>query len=102
MNISLIKNRIQKCIYCPFAVKEENERLWEEVASLFQSKTDLLPKELIDYIDKELGELSVFGGINITGRWATILGKLMNYSQTSKKDIKFQRDVFARKEKLEI
>jgi DNA-binding transcriptional ArsR family regulator len=101
VNYSLIKNRIEKCVLCPYALKEENKKLFDLVSTTFLHKTELIPKELFNYINNDLGELPMFGGTNITGRWATILGRLMNYSQTYKKEIKFQSEVFSRREKLE-
>ncbi|NVM28229.1 MAG: helix-turn-helix transcriptional regulator [Candidatus Helarchaeota archaeon] len=100
INLSLIKNRIEKCIICPLAIKKDNEKMGTRISSLYRTKTELLPKELFEYINNELGELSLFGGGKIVGTWATILGKLMNFSQIYKKEIKFQREVFSRKEKL--
>ncbi len=100
VNLSLVKNRLEKCILCPLAIKEDNVSMRDQVFSSIRSKTELIPKEIVEYIDQQLGELTIFGGINITGHWATILGKLMNYSQTYKKEIKFQREVLTRKEKL--
>ncbi len=100
VNFSLVKNRIEKCILCPLAIREENQENLEQIINIYRTKTELLPKELLNFINKDLGELSIFGGINIIGRWATILGKLMNYAQTYKKEIKFQREVLSRREKL--
>jgi DNA-binding transcriptional ArsR family regulator len=100
VNFSLLKNRIEKCILCPFAVKEENEKMLELVSTIYRFRTELLPKELLQHISTQLGELTVFGGTSIMGRWATIVGTLMNLAQTYKKEIKFQRDVLERREKL--
>lgn len=100
VNFSLIKNRLEKCILCPLAIKEENTKIWEKITTVFRIRSELLPKELLEFIDKNLGELAVFGGGRLAGRWATILGKLMNYAQTYKKEIKFQREVLVRRDKL--
>ncbi len=100
VNLCLIKNRLEKCILCPYAIKKENMKAHERISDIFRSKSELLPKELINYMDRELGELFVFGGTSIIGRWPTISGKLMNYVQTYKKEVKFQREVLIRREKL--
>lgn len=100
VNFSLLKNRIEKCTLCPFAVKEEIEKMLEPIATAYRHKTELLPKELLQYINTQLGELTVFGGTGIMGRWATIVGTLMNMAQNYKKEIKFQREVLERREKL--
>jgi hypothetical protein len=100
VNFSLLKNRMEKCILCPFAVKEENEKMLEPISTVYRHKTELLPKDLLQHINVQLGELPVFGGTGVMGRWATILGTLMNLAQTYKKEIKFQREVLERREKL--
>ncbi len=100
VNFSLIKNRLEKCVLCPLALKKETKKALNSILNNFKNKSELLPKNLFDYIDKELGELHIFGGINIIGRWPTISGKLMNYAQTYKKEIKFQREVLLRRERL--
>jgi DNA-binding transcriptional ArsR family regulator len=98
--LSLFKKRFEKCVLCPLALKEENQKFLDSISILYRNQSELIPKEVLNYISKELGELSVFGGINVTGRWATISGKLMNYANTYKKEIKFQREVLVRRENL--
>ncbi|MHA1264722.1 MAG: helix-turn-helix domain-containing protein [Candidatus Helarchaeota archaeon] len=96
----LIKNRIEKCTLCPFAIKEENFKIYKTISTIYEAKSELLPKEIIKYINNDLGELSILGGIEIVGRWATIIGKLMSYTQIYKKELKFQREVLMRKERI--
>jgi len=100
VNFSLLKNRIEKCLLCPFAVKEETKKMLELVSTSYRYKIELLPNELFQYINTQLGELTVFGGTSIMGHWATIVGSLMNLSQIHRKEIKFQREVLERREKL--
>jgi len=100
INFSLLKNRIEKCVLCPLAIKEENQETLDHIMNVYRTKAELIPKELFNYVEKNLGELSIFGGIQVIGRWESILGKLMNYAQIFKKELKFQREVLSRREKL--
>ncbi|TFG05374.1 MAG: transcriptional regulator [Promethearchaeota archaeon] len=100
VNFSLMKNRFEKCVLCPYAMKTENEALFEQLTNNYKIRSELLPKELSNHIERELGELAIFGGMSITGRWATILGKLMNFTQIYKKELKFQKEVFLRRVKI--
>ncbi|NVM55969.1 MAG: helix-turn-helix transcriptional regulator [Candidatus Helarchaeota archaeon] len=100
VNFSLIKNRIEKCILCPFAIKEENTKILDNIMNDYRAKTELLPKELFTYIDKKLGELTVFRGILLAGNWTIISDKLVNYAQIYKRELKFQREALARRQKL--
>lgn len=97
---SLFKNRFKKCILCPFALKEGNREIYEKINNVYRDKIDLLPKELLNFIDKILGELIFFGGSPIAGQWPIISGKLMNFAQKHKKDLKFQLEAITRKKKL--
>jgi len=100
VNLSLFKNRFEKCLLCPLAIKEDNEEIFNAILNSYRIHSELVPKEVVNYINKKLGELSIFGGINIIGRWATISGKLMNYANMFKKEIKFQREILIRREKI--
>ena len=62
INFSLLKNRIEKCVLCPLAIKEENQENLDHITNVYRTKTELIPKELFNYVEKNLGELSIFGG----------------------------------------
>lgn len=90
INYNLIKNRTKKCLVCPFGNKNEYKAALDKLEKQYLTLKNLLPKELLEYVESNLGELKIFGGLSIYPDWEGIKGKIEGYANQYKKELKAQ------------
>ena len=91
---------IKKCILCPFGNKKDFETVLNNLDKQYLTLKNLLPKELVDYIETGLGELKIFNGISIFPSWSGIKEKIDEFANRFKKELKGQIQTVAREWEL--
>ncbi len=100
INYNLIKNRIKKCITCPLGMKEEYQKVLNDLEKQYLTLKNLLPKELINYIESSLGELKLFNGISLFPSWSEVKEKIDEFYNQYKKELKVQIQTITREWEL--
>ncbi|MHA1379831.1 MAG: hypothetical protein ACTSRG_15780 [Candidatus Helarchaeota archaeon] len=90
INFNLIKNRIKKCALCPFGIKKEYENILLKLEKQYMTLKNLLPKELVEYIENYLGEIKIFNGISLFPSWTIVKEKIDEFANKYKKELKAQ------------
>jgi len=95
----ILKNRNEKCTLCQFGKQERYIHLIEELDSALKDRTDVLPSDLLEIINKEYSEIALFGGMNITEEQEEIemIERLLKFAYKYNKDIEFQTMVLGRR-----
>jgi hypothetical protein len=95
----ILKNRNEKCTLCQFGKQERYINLIEELDSALKDRTDVLPSDLLEIINKEYSEIALFGGMNITEELEEIemIERLLKFAYKYNKDIEFQTMVLGRR-----
>ncbi|MFX1378853.1 MAG: hypothetical protein ACFFA4_07130 [Promethearchaeota archaeon] len=101
--LNIFKNRVSKCILCQFSKKEIYKRLDEIMNVAVKDRSDVLPEELLDDIEK-FSEISTFNGFDIEKKDVEdeIVKKLLRYADLYKKDLDFQIMVSLRRKDLRL
>ncbi|NVM03725.1 MAG: hypothetical protein HWN67_15445 [Candidatus Helarchaeota archaeon] len=92
INYNLIKNRMQKCLLCPFGIKNEYKTVLNKLEKQYITLKNLLPKQLVEYIETGLGELKIFNGISLFPSWSEVKEKIVKYANQHKRELKNQID----------
>ena len=90
INYNLIKNRTKKCLVCPFGNKEIYTIVLNKLEKQYLTLKNLIPRELIEYIETTLGELRIFNGISLFPGWTRIKEKIDEFANEFRKELKTQ------------
>ena len=94
INYNLIRNRLKKCSVCPFGIKKEYEVVLKLLDNQYMTLKNLLPKELINYVENMFGELKIFNGISLFPSWTIVKERIFEFSNKFKREIKDQLKTF--------
>ena len=95
----ILKNRSSKCVLCQFGKQERYKGLLDAINSALKDRTDVLPSELQEILEKNYAELPNFGGYSIsdTEEEIEIIEHLIKYANQYKKDMEYQTMVLNRR-----
>jgi len=95
----ILKNRSSKCVLCQFGNQERYIGLLDSINSALKDRTDVLPSELQESLEKDYAEIPTFGGycISDTEKEIEIIDQLINYANQYKKDMEYQTLVLNRR-----
>lgn len=101
--LTLLKNRHKNCCLCQFS----NKTFYNDTTSLFESyikeRIDVLPEELRNFILFELGEIPLFGGIEIKpDERKPLNNQIMDFVERYHSDIEFQISVSKHRQKVHL
>ncbi|MHA1299409.1 MAG: helix-turn-helix domain-containing protein [Candidatus Helarchaeota archaeon] len=96
INYNLIKNRLKKCALCPFGIKKKYDSVLEDLEKQYITLKNLLPRELIEFIEFSLGELKLFNGISLFPSWTVVKEKIDEFANRFKKELKAQIQTITR------
>ena len=101
--LNIFKNRVSKCILCQFSKREIYKKLEEIMNVAVKDRSDVLPEELFELIEK-FSEIPIFNGINIERAdiEKEIGKKILRYADLYKKDLDFQIMVSLRRKDLRL
>ncbi|MFW9821208.1 MAG: hypothetical protein ACFFE5_16510 [Candidatus Thorarchaeota archaeon] len=101
--LNIFKKRVSKCILCQFSKREIYKKLEEIMTIAVKDRSDVLPEEFLEDIDK-FSELSVFNGFEIERDEVEneIAKKMLRYADLYKKDLDFQVMVSLRRKDLRL
>jgi len=95
----ILKNRSSKCVLCQFGKQERYIGLFDSINSALKDRTDVLPSELRESLEKNYAEIPTFGGYCISDeeKEIEIIAQLINYANQYKKDMEYQTLVLNRR-----
>lgn len=101
--LTILKNRHKNCYLCQFS----NKTFYNDTTSLFESyikeRIDVLPEELRNFILFELGEIPLFGGMEIHPNERKPLDdKILDFVERYHSDIEFQISVSKHRQKVHL
>ncbi|MFX1450250.1 MAG: hypothetical protein ACFFCM_05380 [Promethearchaeota archaeon] len=96
INYNLIKNRMKKCLVCPFGIKKEYQGVLNKLEKQYMTLKNLLPKHLVEFIEASLGELKIFNGISLFPSWLEVKSKIENLAKEHKKELNTQVDTITK------
>ncbi len=101
--LNIFKNRVSKCILCQFSKREIYKKLEEIMDVAVKDRSDVLPEELFELIEK-FSEIPIFNGINIERAdiEKEIGKKILRHADLYKKDLDFQIMVSLRRKDLRL
>lgn len=101
--LNIFKKRVSKCILCQFSKREIYKKLEEILNIAVKDRSDVLPEEFLEEIDK-FSELSVFNGFEIERDDVEkeISKKMLRFADLYKKDLDFQVMVSLRRKDLRL
>jgi DNA-binding transcriptional ArsR family regulator len=102
--LTIFRNRFDKCILCQFASKEGYRELKDVFDTIIKDRKDVLPEALQSFIERDLGELPMFGGLNIPEKVTDgeINTRINDYVERYAQDIDFQMNVSKRRQELRL
>ncbi len=91
--LNLLKNKYEKCSYCPYSDRNSIKKIISEINNKFNNRTIHLKQDLMKSITN-YGELMIFGGKNIVYSLSgeRIPKELVNLVRNFKKDINLQME----------
>ncbi len=96
INYNLVRNRIKKCLVCPFGIKKQYKTVLEKLEKQYITLKNLLPKQLVENIEGNFGELKIFNGISLFPSWLEVKGKIENLAKDNKKELNNQIDTIVK------
>ena len=95
----ILKNRSSKCVLCQFGKRERYEGLLDAINAALKDRTDVLPSELQEFLNKRYAEIPIFGGYCISNaeKEIEIIEQLITYANQYKKDMEYQTMVLNRR-----
>ncbi len=95
----ILKNRSSKCVLCQFGKQERYEDLLDAINAALKDRTDVLPSELQDILNKSYAEIPIFGGYCISDaeKEIEIIEQLITYANQYRKDMEYQTMVLNRR-----
>jgi hypothetical protein len=101
--LNIFKKRVSKCILCQFSKREVYKKLEEIMNIAVKDRSDVLPEELLEEIEK-FSELAVFNGFDIERDDVEkeIANKMLRFADLYKKDLDFQVMVSLRRKDLRL
>jgi hypothetical protein len=102
--LTIFRNRFDKCMQCQFASREGYRELKETFETILKDRKDVLPEPLLNFIEKELGEIPVFGGLKIPEEVddKELNRRLNDFVERYTQDIDFQINVSKRRQELRL
>jgi hypothetical protein len=102
--LTLFRNRFDKCMLCQFASKEGYRELKEMFDLIIKDRKDVLPEALQTFIEKDLAELPMFGGLTIPAEVSDdeINRRINDFVERFAQDIDFQMNVSRRRQELRL
>jgi DNA-binding transcriptional ArsR family regulator len=102
--LTLFRNRFDKCMICQFASKEGYRELKEMFEVIIKDRKDVLPEALQTFVEKDLAELPMFGGLIIPGEVTDeqINQRINDFVERFAQDIDFQMNVSRRRQELRL
>jgi hypothetical protein len=102
--LTVFRNRFDKCMICQFASKEGYRELKENFDIIIKDRKDVLPEALQTFIEKDLGELPMFGGLAIPEEVpdSEINRRINDLVERYAQDIDFQMNVSRRRQELRL
>jgi len=99
----ILKNRSSKCVLCQFSKREIYNQMQEALEQAIKDRSDVLPKELIDFLIN-FGEIPIFGGENIDKKnnREKLTDKILIFADDYKKDLEFQIMVSGRRTDIRL
>jgi len=99
----ILKNRHEKCYSCQFGLKSFYRTIKESFELYIKERIDVLPEDIRNFIQFELGELPIFGGITInSNNLEQINNKIVELVEKSHSDIEFQINVSERRQQIHL
>ena len=97
--LNILKNRSSKCVLCQFGKQERYRGLLDAINSALKNRTDVLPGELQEILNKSYAEIPSFGGYYISDseNEIEIIEQLIKYANQYKKDMEYQTMVLKRR-----
>ena|SRR5271157_532454 len=100
--LRLLFKRFEKCFLCQFGTKSAYRRVRDVFEQAINDRQDVLPENLRDYLYNELGELPIFGGVQLQDNYEDITKNLEVFAEQYRQDIEFQIMVSQRRQELRL
>ncbi|MFW9864563.1 MAG: hypothetical protein ACFFEN_00560 [Candidatus Thorarchaeota archaeon] len=102
--LNIFRNRSSKCVLCQFSKKDMYGKLEEKINLAIKDRSDVLPDEMLEILEKEYSEIPMFNGIYIKGEKANpnVITNILNFADVYKKDLDFQIMVSNRRRTLRL